>query len=129
MTEEQLFEEAQAEPSCPRCEETTEVTVLREWHRPVARGQSVLLFLAAAILVDPGAKLLLGGNAAGALLLVAGALSAAMGVRAAAGDRTSRPVDVIYCRHCGARFSAPYRSSGEPCGAQPLPVTQHQPSG
>ncbi|WP_354637567.1 hypothetical protein [Kitasatospora camelliae] len=107
MTDELLFETAGAGggagAGCPRCEETTEISVFREWHRPVVRGQGFVRFLAAAVLLVLAVKPLLTGHAAGAMLFALGVLSAVSCARAMAQARSGGPVDVVYCHHCTAR--------------------------
>ncbi|MFD0410222.1 hypothetical protein [Kitasatospora sp. NPDC127116] len=107
MTDELLFDTAQAGggggTGCPRCEETTELTVFRERYRPVLRGRGVVRFLAAVVLLVLAAKPLLSGDAAGVLLLALGVLSAVSCARAVARARSGGPVDVVYCHHCTAR--------------------------
>ncbi|MER7753879.1 hypothetical protein [Kitasatospora sp. NPDC097643] len=107
MTDELLFETAQAGggggAGCPRCEETTEITVFRERYWPMVRGQGMVRFLVAAVLFAMAAKPLLTGHVAGVLLFALGVLSAVSCARAVALARSGGPVDVVYCHHCTAR--------------------------
>ncbi|MGW7449547.1 hypothetical protein [Kitasatospora sp. NPDC054795] len=109
MTDELLLETTQVGGAdgagCPRCEETTEITVFRERYRPVLRGRGVVRFLAAVVLLVLAAKPLLGGHAAGVVLLALGVLSAASCARAVARARSGGPVDVAHCHHCATRFT------------------------
>ncbi|MEU1288905.1 hypothetical protein [Kitasatospora sp. NPDC005856] len=108
MTDELLFETTQAGggggTGCPQCEETTEITVFRERHRPVLRGRGAVRFLAAAVLFVLSAKPLLSGQAVGVLLFALGVLSAVSCARAVARASSGGPIDVAYCHHCSARF-------------------------
>jgi hypothetical protein len=107
VTDELLFDTAQAGggggAGCPRCEETTEITVLRERYRPVVRNRGVVRFLAAAVLFVLAVGPLLTGHAAGVVLCALGALSAVSCARTVARARSGGPVDVVYCHHCTAR--------------------------
>ncbi|WP_030269371.1 hypothetical protein [Streptomyces sp. NRRL B-24484] len=101
MTDELLFETAQA--GCPRCEETTGITVFRERYRPVVRGQGAVRFLAAAVLFVLAAELLLGGHSAGVVPAAVGVLFAASCARAVLLARSGGPVDAVHCHQCSAR--------------------------
>ncbi|MFD4659871.1 hypothetical protein ACFWP2_30060 [Kitasatospora sp. NPDC058444] len=111
MTDELLFEAARTgggggAAGCPRCEETTEITVFRERHRPVVRGRGVARFLAAVVLLLLAVKPLTSGHPAGMVLLALGVLSAVSCARAVARTHSGGPIDVVYCHHCTARSRA-----------------------
>ncbi|GAA4985752.1 hypothetical protein GCM10025734_09460 [Kitasatospora paranensis] len=88
---------------CPRCEEPTEISVVRERHRPVVRGRGAVRFLAAAVLFVLAVKPLISGRAVGVVLVALGVLSAVSCARAVARVRSGGPVDVLHCHHCTAR--------------------------
>ncbi|MEU8517345.1 hypothetical protein AB0C76_38090 [Kitasatospora sp. NPDC048722] len=107
MTDELSFESAETggggRAACPRCEETTRITVFREWHRPVARGHGVLRCLIAVALFLVGAKPHDGSPATNAVLLALSGLFTVSSVRAMKQATSGGPIDVVYCHHCTAR--------------------------
>ncbi|MFJ9519806.1 hypothetical protein ACIRPK_16280 [Kitasatospora sp. NPDC101801] len=100
---------AEAEPApgpvCPRCEESTRLSVFEELRRPVPRSTGTLPLLAAAALGSYGVAQLAAGNPVLAATLLGCALaSGALAARAVNAVRTGELAQVLYCHHCLVRF-------------------------
>ncbi|GAA1173186.1 uncharacterized protein YbaR (Trm112 family) [Kitasatospora gansuensis] len=92
-------------PVCPRCEESTRLSLFEEHRRPVRRSANPLPLLAATAVGLYGVALLESGNLPlGTALLGCGLAAGALALRAQFAARSAELAQVLYCHQCLARF-------------------------